>query len=358
MISRKTLNCPVLCCGVVVLSVVTGCRDNTETARSTDATPSIPNQPTTSAAMDIPAIELERIDHEVAAAIRDAQQQVRQSPSSAAQWGRLGMILLAHDHRSAAADCFARAQTLNRTEPRWPLLVARAVEVANVTQAIQLMQNTMATSVEKLPPDVAVAMRLRLAGLLIDAQRIDEAEQQVRQALLAAPANGRAHFELARIEFVKENFKACLSELRNAESLGVVRQQASLLAAEAHRRLGDDAAAQQQRERSTTLSNSPWPDPLFQSVVKLRTGLKARLSQAERLYAQNQVQSSITLLRETIRQHPRFSLGADLVRTRAYSPAQPRRSQDNTCRSLRVVARLRRGKFSTGSDSSTAREIS
>ncbi len=68
-----------------------------------------------------PRIELGSVDRAVAKAIEEACATVRASLKSADAWGRLGMILTAHEMAQDAADlCYRRAAQLNPEDVRWP----------------------------------------------------------------------------------------------------------------------------------------------------------------------------------------------------------------------------------------------
>src|SRR5207249_71855 len=66
------------------------------------------------------AVDLAGADPGVAAAVTAAQKAVERQPASAAAWGRLAMVLQAHDFRSEATRCFAQAERLDPANPRWP----------------------------------------------------------------------------------------------------------------------------------------------------------------------------------------------------------------------------------------------
>jgi tetratricopeptide (TPR) repeat protein len=275
----------------------------------------------------LPSIDLESIDHAVAAAIQEALNAVQQSPNSAERWGRLGMVLLAHDFRGRAAECFDRAGQLDSREPRWPHFRARAIRVSQPLQAIPLMEEAISLCVDKSKRTEALTLRLQLAELLIDRNFLDEATPQIKQVLAMDTQNARAHYELGRLAFLEGDFAGCLEELGRAESLGAVSKQGCLLAAEAHRRLGDVQVAEQQRARAAKLPKAKWPDPFLTEVTKLRTGLKARLTMAEYLYGQQKVQASINVLEPTIQAYPdsswaRILLARALIRLRRLSEAE------------------------------------
>src|SRR5438067_2472062 len=69
-----------------------------------------------------PAVDLTGADPAVVEAIEAAAAAVRAAPRSGNVWGRLGMLLATYKFNAEALVCFARAEALDPTEPRWPYL--------------------------------------------------------------------------------------------------------------------------------------------------------------------------------------------------------------------------------------------
>jgi cytochrome c-type biogenesis protein CcmH/NrfG len=67
-----------------------------------------------------PTIPLDGVEKAVADAITSAREQVEEQPRSAEAWGQLGRVLLAHNFNRQADQCFAQAEKLDGTQPRWP----------------------------------------------------------------------------------------------------------------------------------------------------------------------------------------------------------------------------------------------
>src|SRR5262245_48350592 len=66
-----------------------------------------------------PEIELTGADPIVTKVITAARAAVESDPGSGAAWGRLGMVLLAHDYYTEGLICFSRAEQLNPSDSRW-----------------------------------------------------------------------------------------------------------------------------------------------------------------------------------------------------------------------------------------------
>src|SRR5439155_25639345 len=65
-----------------------------------------------SAAPQPPEVVLTDVDPEVVKRVEESRAAVRQTPRSAAAWGRLGMVLVVHDFHGEANRCFAEAERL------------------------------------------------------------------------------------------------------------------------------------------------------------------------------------------------------------------------------------------------------
>src|SRR5262249_34745900 len=97
------------------------------------------------AASGPPPVGLTGADPDVAAARAEARSALRQCPRSGAAWGRLGMVLRAHDFGPEANACFAEAERLDPRDPRWPylqgltlLLTDLDAGIAKVRRAVEL----------------------------------------------------------------------------------------------------------------------------------------------------------------------------------------------------------------------------
>ena len=95
--------------------------------------------------------------HVIRDVIESARDRVRREPRSAGAWGRLGMLLAAHNFSPEAVACFAEAETLAR----------EAVAIYEPTDAISDQGDALCD----------------LAEVLAAAGRSDEAADALEQAL-------------------------------------------------------------------------------------------------------------------------------------------------------------------------------
>ena len=87
-----------------------------------------------------PELDLTGAEPAVAQAIGKARAEVLKAPRSAAAWGRLGMLLRAHDYGAEANVCFARAEQLDAKDPRWPYLHGHTLLSGHPREALPLLE--------------------------------------------------------------------------------------------------------------------------------------------------------------------------------------------------------------------------
>ena len=106
---------------------------------------------------------------------------------SAAAWGRLGKILLAHEFSDEARACFAQAEALDPAEPRWPYHQGTILSQGEPDAAIPKLQR----AVERCGNDPD-APRLRLAEILLAQGRPGWGIALPVQGLFTACSSGRS----------------------------------------------------------------------------------------------------------------------------------------------------------------------
>lgn len=239
-------------------------------------------------------------DPAVATAVEQARTAVRQAPHDGPSWGRLGMVLLAHEYRADATVCFARAERLDPREPRWPYYHALALAWEDSGDTLPLLER----AAELFGDAVAVA-RLRLAEGLLEQGRLDEADGQFRRVLRGEARNVRARVGLARVAHARGDMAGSLEHLQGVAAEVRERKSAQTLLAEVHERLGHRYDAEQALLRAATLpGDPPWPDPLADAVAQLQTGRQGRLVRAMRLLDQGQVTKAVEALRVLVDDYP------------------------------------------------------
>lgn len=245
-----------------------------------------------------PPVEMGDADLEVVQAVEAARAAVREAPRSAAAWGHLGMVLLAHTFIPEATVCLARAAELDPVDGCWAYLHAMLVLQTDEGEGLARLEKAVA-----LCGDVA-APRLSLAEALLERGCLDEAEEHLRQVLLTDPHDPRAHLGLGRLAAVRGQWRASREHLTRSAQRGPAVRATHVLLAEVHHRLGDEAAAGQALRQIAAGDEAPWPDPYTEAVKRLRVGVQARVDLATHFHAQGRGREAARVLQEAVQRYP------------------------------------------------------
>jgi tetratricopeptide (TPR) repeat protein len=241
---------------------------------------------------DLPEIDLTEADPGVRQAVQQAMREVRWQPRRGEAWGRLGMVLLAHDFLDAAAVCLAKAEQLDPAEPRWPyfLVMTAPGDPAFVIDCLErAAERARGTQVP----------RARLAETLLEQGRLDEAEAAFHQVLQAEPDSARARMGLARLAFRRGALAQSGNDLARLTEAEGCKKAARLLLAEVYQRQGEASRAEQESGVAASLPPDPrWPDPLGDEVKKLIVSKHARLAQALALLDQRREAEALQLAQQ------------------------------------------------------------
>ncbi len=250
----------------------------------------------------IPAVQLGEIGPAERKSIEDAQALVRKKPRSAVAWGRLGMVLLAHSFDEAAGVCFAAAQRLDPHSFRWPYYAGVCAAIADP----QLALANFARAAQLAPEDPWP--RFRQSELLLDFQRLDDAEQ-VLKTINAPDQAHRLLYDRLRLALLRQDRDA-LKRLTNLPSKqftsGSNRRACLELLAQVWHRLGrraeaDAVATQLRTEPSGT---GGWDDPYVAEVFSLRKDPVWQAGLARQEFAAGHTEDALQRLTNLVDQHP------------------------------------------------------
>lgn len=249
---------------------------------------------------DVPTVDLHGVDPEVAEAVAAARAAVVAEPRSIEAWARYAMTLDAHHYPAEAVICYSAACELDRSNPVWPYLQGTLLQSGpNPEAAVAPLERAA-----RLTPHDSPAPRLRLADLLMDLGRIDEADKLYRKVLADNPGDMHAQFGLAQVCVDRHQYQEALRYLQAVAEYPQTQRRACALSAAAHERLGDHARAEQERRRLAELpADAPWPDILDQ-IGQLRVGLHGRLLRSQSLFQEGRKAEATALIEATVRKYP------------------------------------------------------
>lgn len=246
-----------------------------------------------------PVIQQPGTDPAIIKAIEEARAAVRSAPRSGRAWGRLGMVLSIHDILPEADLCFAQAERLDPREPRWPYLRGLARSGEDPGAALPILQRAAARCGD-LP-----APHLRLAELLIERGRFDEAEAEIKPVFQRDPHNARALLGLARLASARGQTREGLEYLRQSIPYAPDVKASYALLATLEQRSGNPVAAEAAFRQAAQLPEAPvWPDPFLVEINQLRAGLAAMADNAESWLKQGDVTNAIALMQQAVTQYP------------------------------------------------------
>ena len=262
-----------------------------------------------------PLVNTTGYDPAIAAAIGEAREAVLKSPRSAEARGRMGMVLLAHEIRAEARDCFAQASSLSPREPRWVYLLGVAQTVDNPMAAATNLDRAV-----RLFPATEFAPRLRLADTLINLGRLDEAEAHYRRVWERDPNSPLAGLGLGKVASAQDRAEQAWDFLMVAKDNPSTRKAAHRLMLNVSQKLGrTNEAAQLERTLSQLPNDTSAPDTFLAEVDQLQTGEKAWIDLADEWIKTGRVPEAARLLEKTAKTYPKsdralFFLGRALLR--------------------------------------------
>jgi tetratricopeptide (TPR) repeat protein len=245
-----------------------------------------------------PAVDLTGVDPEVADAVTAATRAVRGSPRSAAAWGQLGMVLMAHDFPAAADACLGRAEALDPRDPRWPYLRGQVLALTDPAAALAAWRRAAAGAGDVTPP-------LRLGEALLQQGQPAEAEEQFRRVLGQEPDNPYARLGLGRAAMARGALADSREQLDGAAANPLTAKAAHGLLAAVAQREGDVPAVARELAAERGLPDDPARvDPYLEDVGHVQTGRRARLERGRQLLTQGRVRDAVAWLRETAELYP------------------------------------------------------
>jgi tetratricopeptide (TPR) repeat protein len=260
------------------------------------------------AIIDPPALDLAKVDPAVRRLIEERLSEVRKTPRSADAWGTLA-IVLDNNLFEQALPCFAQAERLDPTNPRWPHYQGITLLRSDPGAALPRFQRAT-----QLAGDAASPSRLRLAELYLQLGRFEEARAEFETLLKADAKLPWAHLGLARLAFHEGKPDQSRRHLLVPLSVPMTAKSALLLSAEINAREGNAAAARQDLAKAMDLQRAPdWPDPFVRDALQYQAGQAALVRKAEMLCDMRRLPEATKLLQEVVREYPESKAGWTLM---------------------------------------------
>lgn len=247
----------------------------------------------------VPVFKTDDADPAVAKVIAEARAAVVQAPRSGTAWGRLGMVLSIHDFLNEAETCFELAERFDPKEPRWPYFRGLARSDDSPEYALPCLQRA-----SQLAGEVA-APHLRLAEMLSERGRLDEAEALIRPVVERNPKDARALLGLGRLSLARGQLRESLDYLQRSTQLAPNVKASQALLAIVQQRLGNNMGADEaQRTAARLPEETVWPDPFLLEINQLRTGLGATVDAANYHLRHGNAKAAVTLMEKATRDYP------------------------------------------------------
>jgi tetratricopeptide (TPR) repeat protein len=253
----------------------------------------------------VPVIDTARLDVIARRTVEERLNEVKAHPNSGVAWGQLGTVLRAFDYPLEAERCLREAERLDSNNPRWPYFRSLLATSENPDEAIAHLRRAVGLCGNE--PEMP---RLRLAKLLGEQGRWNEAQGELQQLLAAKPDFAPAELLLAQRAHAEEkHFDAISLATRCTNDIRTARTACSLLAT-LYQRTGDAAAAASAMRKSATLpKDAPVADPFETEATLLRNNPREIALRTHELLAALHLQEAASAIDRLVKGHPQFAEG-------------------------------------------------
>ena len=188
-------------------------------------------------AAQLPTPDLTAVEPRVRTAIEKELATTAREPGSPSTWGRLGMVLQAHQFDEEAEVVYAEASRLAPTEFRWVYLRGVLADAHNPAVAVGLYRQAVEIDAVYGPA------RVRLAAALEKVGSAAEADTHYAEAARLEPGNAVAHLGLGRLALARGEVDQAVRHLERAYQLRPEIQAIVATLSRARHRAGDRDAA-------------------------------------------------------------------------------------------------------------------
>jgi tetratricopeptide (TPR) repeat protein len=242
----------------------------------------------------MPDIPMERLNRSARKLLTQARERVEREPHRVDFWAELGYALAANGVHLNPGPCFARAEQLDPTNPRWPYLFAvakidtdRKLAVAALKRSLQLRPN-------------AVAPLATLAEALLDDGALAEADALLRPVVTGKTNEPRLLLLMAQVEANAEATDRALMFAERAAAYPPPRRKLHQLLAQLYHRKGEAAKARKMARLLELLPPAehepPWPDEIAATAERYSRGTEVVADQARTLVSSGNFEEAIRVL--------------------------------------------------------------
>jgi tetratricopeptide (TPR) repeat protein len=167
-------------------------------------------------AEEVPTIDTTAMERRVEERLTTARNGVLKDLSSAAAWGRYGIVLDAHEMYDGAVKAYRTAWALDPKDFRWPYLLSRVIKFTDGDDSPEIVPFYEAAM--KLRPDYA-PLQVRYGDSLLRLNRVDDARKAYERAIKLQPNFWIAHRGLGQALIQAGQAEPAVEHLEKAVSL-------------------------------------------------------------------------------------------------------------------------------------------
>ena len=236
--------------------------------------------------------------------LQNMREWVLKAPTSADAWGTLGMVFFANDYYRQSTICFAEAEKLDPTDPRWPYFQALPFAQEDKYElALPFLNRAIQRFNEQ--EDKTLAPRLWLSHALMSLGRNEEAETFLRQAKVLIGDDARLDFDLALLAISRQDLQGARALLLSGLDSPHVQKRARIQLAAICRHLGEVVKADEYEQQAARLPDDVEPpDPYPMESYPWGVNLKARRHYVNMLMAMGRFSEAVPFLKQTIEDFP------------------------------------------------------
>ncbi len=254
-------------------------------------------------ALSVPSPNMTGLSAAIHKACSDGKDAVISQPKSAAAWGHLGKLYMAHDFGNEAMTCFRHASKLDKQDGKWIYLQGILLEESDLEASEAVYRETLKVD------DKSAIVRYRLGKVLARLGRLDEARAEFQTAAELKPKEPAPRLALARLDLSAAKWSSAEQNLKLASTLAPYCRDVKLELARLAARQGNwtEALGYENSAQLATTPEVSLNDPWLKEVFDLELAGQASSERADQLLAAGQFAAAAKMLQNVVRDHPELS---------------------------------------------------